>query len=144
MRQTYGVAIGTMYGMVMVIVFLINAICYGAIYFKIRQVALRNTLAAATSGEKSGHKYHKAAKMMLLFVAVYLWQWWSFVVQALWGLAEAPHVAIYITGVLIINLGGVYNAVAYTVIRRKYASVGTANEGDTSTVTRTEPAAASF
>jgi hypothetical protein len=49
-------------------------------------------------------------------------------VQSLWSFAEDPAVEFYILSVLIINLGGVYNAIVYTIIRKRYASVG-ANEG---------------
>ena len=136
MRKSYGVIVGNFYGMTMVGVFVANALCYGAIYLKIRQVAQKNTLVESR-GEKKD-KYHKTARMMMLFVLVYLWQWWTFVVQALWGLVETPHIAIYILGVLIINLGGVYNALAYTFIRKKYSSVGAASEESKSTAHRGE------
>lgn len=125
MRPWYGPIVNTVYGMTMVLVFVVNAVCYGAIYYRIRKAASK---AVSSSNETSQAKYHKAAKLMLIFVAVYLFQWWSYVVQALWSFAGPPAVELYILSVVVINLGGVYNAVAYTIIRRKYASVG--NEGN--------------
>jgi hypothetical protein len=56
------------YGITMVIVFAVNAICYGAIYVKMQQTARQ------ASSDNQNDKYHKAAKLMLLFVAVYLLQ----------------------------------------------------------------------
>ena len=46
-------------------------------------------------------------------------QWWSLVLSNVWAMFEPPHVAVLVTAVLIINLGGVYNCIAYTVIRRR-------------------------
>ncbi|ELT88208.1 hypothetical protein CAPTEDRAFT_186432 [Capitella teleta] len=124
MRKSYGPIVNSVYGCAIVGVFLVNAVCYGAIYIKITQ-------AASKTSSSGDNKYHKAAKLMLLFVGVYLWQWWTFVVQALWSFAEDPAVEFYILSVLIINLGGVYNAIAYTIIRKRYASVGANEEGGT-------------
>lgn len=126
MRKSYGAVVNSVYGVSIVIVFLVNAVCYGAIYIKIKQAASK-----AVGSNDSQNKYHKAARLMLLFVGVYLWQWWTFVVQALWSFAEDPAVEFYIVSVLVINLGGVYNAVAYTIIRRKYAQVGSSDETKT-------------
>ena len=130
------IIVGIIYGLTMVAVFVTNALCYGAIYLKIRQVVQKNTL----KDSRGEDKYHKTARMMMLFVLVYLWQWWAFVVQALWGLVETPHIIIYILGVFIINLGGVYNALAYTFIRKKYSRVGA--DGEESKSTRGESTSA--
>jgi hypothetical protein len=122
MRPWYGPIVNTVYGMTMVAVFVVNAVCYGAIYYRIKR-------AAKSTSTTSDSKYHKAAKLMMIFVAVYLFQWWTYVVQALWSFAGPPAVELYILSVVVINLGGVYNAIAYTIIRRKYASVGAAEGG---------------
>jgi hypothetical protein len=109
----------------MVVVFVVNAVCYGAIYYRIRKAAMSQVGASGNAQPK----YHKTAKLMLLFVAVYLFQWWAFVAQAIWSFAGSPADAMYIVTVFFVNLGGVYNALVCTIIRRKYSSTGP--EGDT-------------
>ena len=37
----------------------------------------------------------------------------------MWSIFSQPPTAMFITVVLIVNLGGVYNWIAYTVIRRR-------------------------
>ena len=59
-------------------------------------------------------------QVMLMFVVVYIIQYFVYVVQALWSLAETPSGWIYVPAVLLCNAGGVYNFIAYTVIRKKY------------------------
>jgi hypothetical protein len=46
-------------------------------------------------------------------------QWWSLVAFTIWSLIATPHIAILVVCVLLINLGGLYNCIAYTVIRRR-------------------------
>ena len=69
--------------------------------------------------------------MMMLFVGVYLLQWWPYVVQAIWTIAGVPHLALIIMTVIFANLGGVFNFLAYTFIRKKYSSVGSAGNEST-------------
>lgn len=52
----------------------------------------------------------------MMFVS---WQWWPLVVCDVWGIVGVPPVGMLITAVLIANFGGVYNCIAYTVIRRR-------------------------
>lgn len=124
MRLWYGPIFATAYGMILVTVFVLNAVFYGAVYYKIRKVAKSNV---SSEGEQN-NKYHKSARLMLMFVAVYMFQWWTLVTQALWSFAGAPSVDFIILSVVVINLGGVYNAFVYTVIRKKYITVGSDNE----------------
>ncbi|ELU01214.1 hypothetical protein CAPTEDRAFT_205792 [Capitella teleta] len=124
MRPWYGPIVNTVYGMTMVLVFAVNAVCYGAIYLRIRRAAMKT----AASSSNQGNKYHKAAKLMMLFVAVYLFQWWTYVAQALWSFAGPPAVELYILSVFLINLGGVYNALVYTIIRKKYSGAAADSE----------------
>jgi hypothetical protein len=46
-------------------------------------------------------------------------QWWPLVVFNIWARIATPSIVLLITAVLVINLGGVYNCIAYTVIRRR-------------------------
>jgi hypothetical protein len=46
-------------------------------------------------------------------------QWWPLVVANVWAMFSVPPAGMLITTVLLVNLGGVYNCIAYTVIRRR-------------------------
>lgn len=71
---------------------------------------------------------------MSMFVAIFLFQWWPYIAQALCILLGRQIAEVFIITVIIVNLGGVFNAVVYSVIRRKYTAVGQEHEG-TATMT---------
>ena len=56
---------------------------------------------------------------MMIFVAVFILQWWCFVVYTVWNMVSIPPPTIFVIAVIFINLGGIYNAIAYTIIRQK-------------------------
>src|SRR6218665_515255 len=56
---------------------------------------------------------------MLVFVGVFILQWWSFTLYNIWALVTTPPAPVLVIAVIFINLGGIYNAIAYTIIRRK-------------------------
>ncbi|ELU04867.1 hypothetical protein CAPTEDRAFT_213427 [Capitella teleta] len=89
----------------MVLVFVANAGCYGAIYYRIRKATSKIT--------SHNCKYHKAAKLMMFFVATFLFQYWPFVVGALWSLACPLALELYIITSVVTNLGGVYNGLQW-------------------------------
>ena len=107
---------------VMIMTFVFNLICYGAVYFKIRQVAKK----MAGSSKSGGGKYHKTAKVMMLFVAVYMGQWWAYIMLSITGLITEPHIAIMWASVFFSNMGGVFNFIAYSFVRKKQSSVSDA------------------
>lgn len=72
------------------------------------------------SAKQSGNahnKYLRSTKVMLIFVLVFIFQWWPLAVFAIWAIFAVPHLAILIICVTVINLGGVYNAIAYVFLR---------------------------
>ena len=56
---------------------------------------------------------------MTLFVASYLFQWWSFLIYACWLLAATPWIGVMVGSVCFSNLGGVYNLVTYVIMKRQ-------------------------
>src|SRR6218665_2228068 len=56
---------------------------------------------------------------MMVFVAVFILQWSPYTLFNLWGIFEDPPATVCIIAVIIVNLGGIYNGIAYTIIRRK-------------------------
>ena len=102
--------VNNIYGMMIFGVFLTNSICYTAVWIKIHKTSFQGDVNEQTK------RYQKTARMMMLFVVCYLVQYSTYIIQAFWTFAEVPAVAIYIVAVCLINLGGVYNAFAYTII----------------------------
>ncbi len=43
---------------------------------------------------KDAHTYRKTARILVLFVAAYLAQWWPSLVYVVWSFFGTPHVAI--------------------------------------------------
>ena len=124
MREPAGPILNNVVAGVMILTFVFNLSCYGAVYFKIRQVAKK-----MAGSSKGGGKYHKTAKVMMLFVAVYIGQWWAYIIYSLVGLFTAPdppHVAIMWASVFFSNMGGVFNFIAYSFVRKKQSSVSEA------------------
>ena len=68
MRKFYARPLNIFYGMTMVVVFVTNAVRYGAIYVKMQQAGKQ------ADSDQQNTKYQRVAKLMLLFVAVYLLQ----------------------------------------------------------------------
>ena len=64
-------------------------------------------------------KYTRSARTMTLFVASYLFQWWSFLIYACWLLAATPWIGVMVGSVCFSNLGGVYNLVTYVLMKRQ-------------------------
>ena len=70
-------------------------------------------------GKENDSKYARSARTMMLFVAVYIFQWWSYVVYATWLLAEEPHLFIMVCAVTFSNMGGLFNLITYILMRRQ-------------------------
>lgn len=83
-----------------------------------------NIQAAKKMAGGKDSKYTKSAKTMMLFVAVYIAQWWSYVTYAVWNLFAEPHVVIMVASVLFSNLGGMFNLLTYILMKRQ-RKVGT-------------------
>ncbi len=98
--------------------------CYAAVWFTIRRQTKLQTSAGSEAARKVA-KYHRIARIMMIFVVAYVAQWWPLIVSAVWGLftGTVAHVVVLWAAVFFCNMGGVFNCVAYTVIRRRYQRV---------------------
>ncbi len=137
MRQPSAPSVLNAYVIYMICVFLVNLVCYLMVWFKIRRVE-RNLGAAGQSSHQ--RKHHRIAKVMAFFVIVYLGQYWAFCVFTFWGLFSIPSVGIICCSVVFTNLGGAFNCLAYTLIRRRYQKVGTGETTATVTAPRNHTA----
>ena len=122
MRRRIGKLLSNMIACFMIIVFLFNVICYLGIWSRIRQVM---------KTQKNGKKYGKTAKVMMLFVAAYIGQWWAYVVHSIWSFFGESHVTIFWGAVFFSNMGGVFNFLAYTFIRKRYQKVSDDRSAET-------------
>ena len=119
MRSQMGHGVTNAMSAVMLLTMATNGLAYLLVWFKIRQVsALMLTAGAAPAGRIVN--YHRTARVMTIFVAAYVLQWWPYVVASIWTLIKKhPPVVIYILAVFTCNMGGVFNALAYTILRRR-------------------------
>lgn len=96
----------------------IISLAYGAIWFKIKRTARLMKLP-------SGNRYHNSAAVMLIFVGVFAFQWLSFTLFNFWIITRGnPPTPFLVLSVILVNLGGVYNCFAYTVVRRRIQRSG--------------------
>lgn len=124
LRQPYGVFVHNFYGVSMVTVFTMNGICYGAVTLHIHKIRRMS----AKIGSKA--HYNRTTAMLAAIVAAYLFQWFPSVIDSIWILLGTPPPYIYVLQVVVVNLGGVYNAFAYTVIRRILLQPSGSGPGD--------------
>ena len=113
-----GISRGRIYAQVFSLIqicsFGLLGVAYGAIWLKIqRTTRLMNGMSSTEQ------RYQSSARVMLIFVAVFILQWWSLTLFNVWVLVVTPPSAVLVLSVLLINLGGVYNCIAYTIIRRR-------------------------
>ena len=104
-----------MIGILEILTFCILLISYGAIWVKVRQ-------ASKVVDAKIG-RCNRTAKIMMIFVVVFLFQWWIQILFVVWGLFGTVLKYLAVVSECLINLGGVYDCVAYTVIRRRFQTV---------------------
>lgn len=115
-------------------VFFSNIINYGLVWLKIKRVSA--SMAVTTSQAK----YHRTAKVMMLFVAVYiginmfptilkllfnsiLAQWWAYIGYAIHGFVEPQPVFWVAVVSTFSNLGGLFNFVTFTFVKKNQQNV---------------------
>ena len=101
---------GMFYSVLQLVLFLGVLISYGGIWFKIK-----STTKLMNADTK---RYQNSAKLMMIFVVVFIFQWWPNTMLFLWGFVSTPPPQINMLSGFITNMGGVYNCIAYTIIRR--------------------------
>ena len=116
MRTRAGLIYAQVISIVQILLFSAIALSYGAIFIKMRQTTKLIDVNAA--------RYRNSAKMMTIFVVVFIFQWWSLILVNIWSMVSRPPDALFILPVVVINLGGVYNCIAYTVIRYRFKQSG--------------------
>ena len=62
----------------------------------------------------------RSGQIMMVLVLAFMVQWWSWVLHAIWAYFSIPQIWLIFVVVFFCNIGGLLNAFAYTIIRRKY------------------------
>ncbi len=119
-RESIGPILNNILSIIMNVCLMLNVVCYVLIWIKLHQVAVQTNMAASTTRQQ---KYHHTARVMMLFIAAYFCQYFWFSIYALWTISYDPPVAILCLAVLFCNLGGLFNLIAYTLVRRRYQQV---------------------
>lgn len=107
--------VNNIYSSLMIACFCLAVFVYTSIWVKVSRTSELLKSFATTSSSKS----LRLAKNLSLLVAAYFTQWSPFIVYALWSFSEPPHPVLLVLSTISCNLGGLYNMVAYTVIRMK-------------------------
>ena len=113
-----------MYAGFMFLTTFLDLVMYAEVWYKIKttQKRLKNSSTTQGGGGKDQGRYDKTAKILTLFVASYVVQWWPFMVYAIWAYVALPPMIMYFLTVLFCNMGGVCNFFAYTFVRRSYTT----------------------
>ena len=116
LRKPSGPYVTNTQSAIFLVIFFAVLVCYLLVWGKIRQV----TRAARALGGRTGQSSNtKTARVMMLFVVAYMAQWSFFVVYSIWSLIDLPNLASIIAVVILCNMGGLFNFLAYTFIRRQ-------------------------
>ena len=121
MTINIGRIMNSVHGMTLAVLFIICAISY---------IILSVNVMISSHIMTSGHalpRYEaikgrrlKSVRIMMVFILVFLLQWWPWSTQAIWSRFTQPPNWLMVCVVLFCNLGGVLNAFAYTFLRRKH------------------------
>ena len=119
-------------------VFITSLFCYVAVWIKLRRNAkrLKRYAQDAATVEKSKNT-QRTAKTMTAFVIVYIVQWSTYIVYTIWNYYVLPPPPLFLSTVITANAGGVFNAFAYTLIRKWYGRSAGGQHGDSMADTAT-------
>ena len=117
-ENTPGLILAQVNAILNIIILLVCLLCYVFIIFKIRSVA------KSSMKDKTGDsKYHKSARVMMIFIVSFVLQYWAITLYYSWAFIEVPPLPLTFLTVSFTNQGGLFNFFAYTYVRRKYQNV---------------------
>ena len=116
-----GSIVYTVSAAMILIVFAVNSVCYASVAITLKRS--HDRVAAFQSRQRAQMKRLLATcRSLILIVAAYISQWWSFVVLTVWSYIADPHIVLLILVVTFCNAGGVFNSIAYTLMKRRGSS----------------------
>ena len=119
-RKDAAIYVDMVYAFSFVTIFLINIVCYGMVWYKIRKVS--NLVSTYQKEESSSvlpkNSNLKAARTMCIFIVAYIAQWFGYMTYSIWSLLQPAPIWLLGLTVVVTNMGGVFNCVAYTWLRK--------------------------
>ncbi len=109
----------------------LNIIFYVGIWIKIKNISKGLNISKDTFQTIGGktvrvsekkNQYQNTAKLLILFVVAYTAQWWPFFIYSVWYYIAIPHIYLAVCITIFANMGGLFNFLAYTLIRKKLAT----------------------
>ena len=122
MRTSLGVIMSNVNGILIILVFFACAVSYIAIFIRVKTSALMSMENLISKQRRM--KINRSGRIMMIFVLAFLVQWWAWAVQCIWAFFEFPALWMIVATVAFTNSGGVLNAFAYTIMRRRHATSG--------------------
>ena len=119
MRRETAVIVNTVLTISNFIVFGISGFSYAAVWIKIYQTTqLLQDVGHSTA--QNNVRVQRTAKSMTLFVFSYMVQWSPYITYSIWSYFSLPPLEVLVLTVIFLNMGGVHNACAYTIMRKFY------------------------
>ncbi|CAD5124066.1 DgyrCDS12370 [Dimorphilus gyrociliatus] len=118
-RRPYSKILQTVIAVFFVLIFVLISILYSLSWIKIKKIS-RNLNKILTSSQE---KYHKTAKIMMLFVISFIAQWWSFMIYAAYGMYRTQPFLIVLLSVIFSNLGGIFNFITNAFVKRNNVKI---------------------
>ena len=104
---------------ILLFIFVTCIVVYTVLWIKIKRTSKDIQSQSGSQSKKS--KYTRTGQVMMLFVIAFLMQWWPWATQAVMSyvLRQLP-LGIIISAVSLCSMGGNFNAVFYTVMRKRF------------------------
>ena len=130
MRKPVAVIANSMISVMLVLVFCASTICYLAIWLILHRAdkRLNATSSPGGAGQRRGGRAQRTARTMTTFVVAYMVQYVAYVVYSVWSFFSLPPASLLLVNVIMVNSGGVYNALAHTFIKVYYEKRGQEKE----------------
>ena len=124
MRKPLAVATNTIISLMLVLVFAASSLCYIAIFGILQSNDMRlernRNVSTGMSTRRRTGRAQKTARTMTTFVMAYMVQYVAYVVYTVWSYFVLPPAALLLANVIMVNSGGVFNALAHTFIKVVY------------------------
>ena len=104
---------------ILLFIFITCIVVYTVLWIKIKRTS--KDIQSQSDSQSKKSKYTRTGQVMMLFVVAFLMQWWPWATQAVlsYVLSQLP-LGIIFAVVSLCNMGGTFNAIVYTVMRKRF------------------------
>ena len=102
---------------ILLFIFVTCIVVYTDLWIKIKRTS--KDIQSQSDSQSKKSKYTRTGQVMMVFVVAFLMQWWPWATQAVMSyvLSQLP-LGIIFAVVSLCNMGGTFNAIVYTVMRK--------------------------